>query len=140
VVGGSVMAAGDEHAPIREVALAVLVTVAVYWIVERWSVVLGSQVAGERLDRRRVVRVFADGFPMVQASYVPLIVMGVASGAGADSDLAVDIALGSVVALLLVFGAMAGRRAGITGWRLVATTIGTGALGAALIALKSVLD
>src|SRR5262245_53564799 len=111
VVGGAVMASGEEHTPIAEVAVTVLVTVAIYWIVERWSVVLGRQVAGERLSRRQALRVFADGWPLVQASYVPLVVMALSSAGGADSDLAVDVALGAIVVLLLGYGLQSGHRA-----------------------------
>jgi hypothetical protein len=101
--------------------------------------VLGSQVAGEPLNRRRVAQVFADGWPMVQVSYLPLVIMLLASVCGADADLSVNIALGSIVALLIAFGATGGRRAGLTGLALIGSAVLTGALGLALIVLKSLL-
>jgi hypothetical protein len=139
VIGGAVMASVEEHTPVDEVAVAVLVTLVIYWAAERWSQVLGSQVAGEPLNRRRVAQVFADGWPMVQVSYLPLVIMLLANVCGADADLSVNIALGSIVALLIVFGATGGRRAGLTGLALIASAVLTGALGLALIVLKSLL-
>jgi hypothetical protein len=76
---------------------------------------------------------------MVQVSYLPLVIMLLANVFGADADLSVNIALGSIVALLIVFGATGGRRAGLTGLALIASAVLTGALGLALIVLKSLL-
>jgi hypothetical protein len=139
VVGGAVMASGEPGTPIDEVAVAVLVTLIIYWAAERWSQALGTQIAGEPLVRRRLVRVFAEGWPMVQASYLPLVVMAAASISGASADLSVNLALGSIVVLLVVFGALAGRRAGLSGWTLGLTAVVTGAFGVALIVAKSLL-
>ena len=128
-----------RRTPVDEVAAAVLMTLIIYWAAERWSQVLGSQLAGEPLTTRRVVQVFADGWPMVQASYLPLVVMVLASLCGADEDLSVTVALGSIVVLLVAFGALAGRRAGVTGWPLGLVAVVSGAFGVALIVLKALL-
>jgi hypothetical protein len=140
IIGASVMASVEEHTPVHEVAEAVIVTLLIYWLAERWSVLLGTHLAGEPIDWRHAREVFADGWPMVQASYAPLVVMLLASAAGASSDLAVSLALLGNVVSLVALGTLAGRRAGLRGlWLLGAATF-TGMLGVLLIILKAVLS
>jgi hypothetical protein len=139
IIGASVMAAGEEHTPVAEVASTVIVTLIIYWLAERWSFLLGTHLTGEPITLAHAREVFAEGWSMVQASYLPLIVMLVASFAGADSDLAVNLALGATVLVLLALGRVAGRRAGLSGWALAGSAAFTGLLGALLILLKSLL-
>lgn len=139
LIGASVMAASDDDEPVAEVAVAVLVTLLIYWAAERWSNVLGAQLRERPLSRTETFRIFAAGWPMVQASYAPLLIMVVARFFGASNDLAVGLALVTNVVLLTMLGALAGRRAGLAGWTVVLSAGFTGALGLLLIVLKAVL-
>jgi hypothetical protein len=139
IIGASVMAAGEEHTPVDEVAATVVVTLIVYWLAERWSFLLGSHLTGEPITWRHARQVFAEGWSMVQASYLPLIVMLVSYFLGAEEDIAVNLALLAALVELVTLGAAAGRRAGLTKWALIGGSVFTGALGLLIIGLKALL-
>jgi hypothetical protein len=139
IVGGSVMVAGDFDTPIPDVALAVVVTLIIYWLAERWSMLLGSQLRGTPLTRHRVFEVFRLGWPMVQAAYFPLLVLVLAAIFGASNDLAVNLALLASILLLVVLGVVAGRHAQLSRWASAWSGLFTGLLGMALILLKALL-
>lgn len=139
IIGASVMAASDEDAPVTEVAAAVLITLIVYWAAERWSIVLGSQLERESFGFRDATRTFAEGWPMVKASYAPLIAMFIAKAAGSDNDNAIAIALDVSVAVLVALGVVAGRRAGLSGWGVAGSAAFTGFLGLTIVLLKAFL-
>src|SRR5215813_1881437 len=52
IIGASVIAAADPNDPLHDVVWAVLVTLIVYWLSERWSEVLASNLRGEPITRR----------------------------------------------------------------------------------------
>jgi len=139
IVGASVMVAVDYDTPVAEVAESVLLTLIIYWLAERWSVLLSSQLRGTPLTRQRVFAVFKLGWPMVQASYIPLLVLIVAGVSGAGNDHAVNLALLASIVLLVVLGAVAGHRAGLGRWGAAWSGLFTGLLGSGLILLKALL-
>jgi hypothetical protein len=139
IIGASVLAATEENTPIAEVAATVVITLLVYWLAERWSFLLGHHLTGEPIDFAHAREVFAEGFSMVQASYVPLVVMLLSWGFGAGENLAVNLALLATLVVLVLLGVVAGRRSGLRGWGLLGGAVFTGALGVLLILLKSLL-
>lgn len=138
IICASVMAAGS-HYPVGEVAGTVIITLLVYWAAERWSEVMGGTLKGERADWPHVRAVFGAGWPMVQASYTPLVIMGAAWLLGAEDDTAITIALWATIGLLAFLGSVAGRRGGLRGWSVVWAALFTGFLGAVLVGLKALL-
>jgi hypothetical protein len=138
IICASVMAA-EAGQPVGEVAIAVFITVLVYWAAERWSELVAGHLRGERLTWSQIWHVFATGWPMVQASYTPLVLMGAAWLLGANDELAINIALVTTIALLAVLGVIAGRRAGLGRWGIVGSAVFTGLLGSALVILKALL-
>jgi hypothetical protein len=139
IVGASVLAAADPADPLHDTGWAVVVTLVVYWLAERWSELLGSHLRGTVLTRRRVMEVFAHGWPMVQASYGPLVVMVVCWAFGASNQTALNAALSLSVATLVGLGVLAGRRAELPTVGVILSGLFTGALGIALILLKAIL-
>ena len=139
IVGASVLASADPADPLSDVAWAVVVTLIVYWLAERWSEVLGSRLRGEPFTRRRIAAVFGRGWPMVQASYVPLVVLLVSWALGASNATALNIALGFCVATLAALGVLAGRRADMSGWGVVGSGVFTATPGFSLILMKAFL-
>jgi hypothetical protein len=139
IVGASVLASADPADPLHDTGWAVVVTLIVYWLAERWSELLGTHLRGEPLTRRRVADVFGHGWPMVQASYGPLVVMVVVWAFGAGNMAAVNAALGVSVATLVGLGVLAGRRAELPPLGIVSSGVFTGGLGVALIFLKAIL-
>jgi hypothetical protein len=139
IVGASVLASADPADPLSDVAWAVVVTLVVYWLAERWSEVLGSRLRGEALTVRRVAAKFGHGWPMVQASYGPLLVLVIFSAFGASNTVAVNAALGFCVLTLGALGMLAGRRAGLSWWTSFGSSVFTAMLGFLLILLKAFL-
>ena len=131
------MAAVEDGTPVDEVAATVLVTVVVYWAAERWSVVLGTHLQDQPLSRQRVIQVYAEGWPMVQAPIAPLVVMLIASWFGASANASVNYALVATLIFLVALGVMVGRKAGLKRWGVVRAAAFTGFLGAVLILLKA---
>jgi hypothetical protein len=139
IVGASVLAAAEPSDELSDVAWTIVVTLIAYWLAERWSELLAGNLRGEKLTRQRVLGVFGHGWPMVQASYTPLLVLLIAWAAGASNATALNAALGVCVATLTGLGFLAGRRAGLATWAAIGSGFFTGLLGFVLILLKAVL-
>ena len=120
--------------------MSVLVTLLVYWIAEEYAEVLGEQAAGGQLPSRASIQAtLASTWPMVTASYLPLLAVVVAHVAGASDLTAANVGLVVAVALLTVHGWQAGRAAQLKrGKLLVATSIALG-LGLVMILLKDLV-
>jgi hypothetical protein len=139
VVSSGVMASAGPEVPLIGVALAVLVTVFVYWVAEQYAGILGARLAGRATTPGQVRSSLREGWPMVEASYAPLLVLLIAWLFGASRTVAILIALSFTTALLFGFGWVAGRRSGLSGAGLLASVLVAGALGLVMIVLKVAL-
>jgi hypothetical protein len=140
VVTGAVLAVGGDSLSTRQIAIALLVTLIVYWLAEQYAELVGARARDGHLPTTtEVLDSLAAAFPMVSASYLPLIVLGAVRLLGTSPEAAVDIALYAVIMLLMVHGWTAGRVSGLGGVRLFAVTIIAGILGATLVGLKAAL-
>jgi hypothetical protein len=141
VVTAAVIAAGGNQLSTTELEVTVLVTLVVYWLAEQYAELLGEHTHEGRLPRRDQVRSSLGGaWPMVSASFIPLIALLLARVAGSSAPGAAAIALAVTVVLLIVHGYSAARAAGFTGVRLVAVTGTAGLLGVAMVVLKTLLQ
>jgi hypothetical protein len=138
IISASVLAAAHEDTAF-EIGLGVFFTLLVYWLAERWSELLGSHLQGEPFDWAHVRRVFVRGWPMVQASYLPVLVLVAARLLGASVEEAVNFALFMTIVVLIGLGILAARRAGLPPVGVVASAVFNGFLGILLILLKSLL-
>jgi hypothetical protein len=115
-----------------------VVTLVVYWLAEEYAELLGEQIEAGRLpSMHRIASGLTDTWPMVTASFLPLIAAVIARLAGASSLAAANIGLAVVVLLLGVHSHAAGRAAHLTGWRLAGATATGMGLGLAMVALKN---
>ena len=137
VVTAAIFAASSQLSTVGLV-VAVVVTLVVYWLAEEYAELLGEQIEAGRLpSMRRIGGALADTWPMVTASFLPLIAAVIARLAGATTLTAANVGLSVVVVLLGVHSLAAGRAARLTGWRLAgATATGVG-LGLAMVLLKN---
>jgi hypothetical protein len=135
IVSASVMAAASQKSIIA-VVVAVIVTVFVYWVAERYAELLGELSQGHMLTKADIVHSFREGLPMIEASYAPLAVLVGAAVLGADTPTALTIAMLFTVGWLFALGFYAGRRHGLTGWPLAVVTGIAGLLGLILVILK----
>ena len=137
----AVIAAGGNQLSTAALEATVLVTLLVYWIAEQYAELLGEHTHAGRLPSMSAVRSsLAAAWPMVTASFIPLVSLLVARLLGASAPGAADVALGVTLALLVTHGHAAGRAAGLRGARLAMVTATAALLGVAMVVLKVVLQ
>jgi hypothetical protein len=139
IVSSGVMASAGPGVPLLGVAVAVLVTVLVYWVAEQYAAVLAGRLAGHATSGRQLRASLREGWPMVEASYAPLLVLLLAWLLGASRTVAILCALSFTTLLLFAFGWMAGRRSGLSGMGLLVSALVGGGLGLVMIVLKVAL-
>jgi hypothetical protein len=139
VVSSSVMVAGVGYYTAPKLAVAVLVTVLVYWLAERYAELLAHSVHGHRLTLAQSAHVLREGWPLVQASYAPLAAMILCYFFGLGVSVSVLIALLVSTALLVFLGAAGARRAGFRPFGVLVSALIAGALGLLLIGFKYLL-
>lgn len=139
VVAGSVLAAVGSDLPTWSVALAVFVTLVVYWLAEEYAGLVEHASRGHLPSWAQTRGALKAKWPIVGASYVPVVTLLLARLLGATPSNAALIALIVVVALLIVYGWRAGHAAGLRGFPLVVMTLLAGGLGLLMIVLKFVL-
>jgi hypothetical protein len=141
--------ASASEASVGLVAVAVGSTLIVYWLAERYAELLGLAASsdpdepthepGGKLTAKQVRHVLTSGWPMVQASITPLIVLLLSYLLGASTEVAIDLALIYTVVLLAFLGWLAATRARLTGWPRIAATAFTFLLGLFVVGLKASL-
>lgn len=120
--------------------VSVVVTLLVYWIAEEYAEVLGEHTAGGRLpSRTHIQRSLASSWPMVSASYMPLLAVVIAKVAGASELAAANVGLVAAIVLLTIHGWLAGRAAQLQGWKLAMVTSIATSLGLVMILLKDLV-
>jgi hypothetical protein len=141
VVGAAVLMAASLHGTLGQILVAVLVTLFVYWVAERYAHLLAVAVHGRggRATGADVWAVLREGWPMVEASYTPLIVLLVVDLLTARLAVAVITSLATSTVLLVALGYVAARRAGASGAGAVGWAVASGALGLVTVALKLLL-
>src|SRR4029453_9908070 len=76
IVASAVLAAGGGHLRTVPLAVTVLVTLLVYWAAEGYAELLSEQIHAGHLPTRGQLRASLVAiWPMVTASYVPLLVL-----------------------------------------------------------------
>jgi len=112
----------------------------VYWLAEEYAELLGEQAAGGKLPSRAYVRAaLAATWPMVSASYLPLLVVVLARLAGASAAAAANFGLVAAILLLTAHGWLAARAARLHGWQLLFAVSVAAALGLLMIVLKDLV-
>jgi hypothetical protein len=102
--------------------------------------VLGEQAEGGRLPTWASIRgMLVSTWPMVSASYAPLLALVIARAAGASALTAANVGLAVAVILLTVHGWWAGRAARLRGRQLLLSTAVAAALGIVMILLKDLV-
>jgi hypothetical protein len=136
-----VIAAGGTVLSSTALELTVLSTLIVYWVAEQYAELLGEHTHGGRLPSMAQVRAsFASSFPIVTASFLPLVSLAIARALGASALEAASIALVVAVVHLVVQGHAAGKAAHLEGIRLAAATATAGLFGVVMVVLKALLQ
>jgi hypothetical protein len=137
IIASSVLAAGADDEDITHVALSVLVTLVVYWLAEAYA----HSIAAWRVHgrRSRVFRELRSGWPLVSASFIPLLAVMLTALFGASVGAAQVV--GMICATVLLFGSgwVAARDNELAGYRRLLSGLLAASLGIVLIVLKSLL-
>jgi hypothetical protein len=139
IVGTAVMAAAHGDA-VGRLAVAVLITLLIYWVAERYAHVMARRTfLRRRLTRPELRTELSHGWELVTASYLPLIVLVSTNLLGACLTGWVLSARVCSTALLCLSGWRVGGEAQLgLGQRLLSAAV-AGAFGVVMIALKSLL-
>jgi hypothetical protein len=139
IVSSAVMASAHETKVVK-LAVAVLVTLLIYWAAERFADVMGERIVhSPELTATQLRRHLGTGWELVSASFLPLGVLIGSSLLGAALDRAVLAALICATALLFAAGWRVGREAALSPSARLLSALCSGAFGVAMIALKALL-
>jgi hypothetical protein len=134
------MAAVGGSLPIPALAVAVLVTLVVYWLAEQYAELLAEQASsGSVPDWASVRSALGTSWPIVSASFAPLVALVLAGLAGASGTTAANAGVGVAVVVLTVHGFDAARAAQLRGWRLWTATSMATVLGLMMVVLKNLV-
>lgn len=139
IVVASVLATAGTSMRTLPLAVAVFTTLLIYWLAEEYAAVGEYASAGQMPTWARIRAALAAKWPMVSASYIPLVALLAARALGATPSTAALTGLIVVVALLTVYGWRAGRSAGLDGIARLAMAAIAGGLGVVMIVLKTAL-
>ena len=120
--------------------ISVVGTLLVYWIAEEYAEILGEHTAGGQLPSLAYIRgTLAATWPMVSASFAPLLAVVLATLTGASALTAANVGLVVAMVLLAIHGWLAGRAAQLQGWKLLVATSLAAGLGLVMILLKDLV-
>jgi hypothetical protein len=125
--------------PRTELVLLLLLTGVVFWVAHVHAQLFGARLAQQALDRRAVLHVCREEWPIVKAAVPPAAAVAVSPLLGLDVQGAVWLALSVAVAGQVGWSVAAARRAGASR-RLMASTASVNlVLGLLIITFKIVL-
>ena len=140
IITAAILATAGSELHTAALVVTIVITLVVYWLAEEYAELLGEQVEGGLIPTWGYIRAaLAATWPMVTASFAPLVVLVVARLAGASIPVADNIGLAMAIVLLLIYGWTAARSAQLRGWQLALATSVAVALGLVMVLLKDVV-
>ena len=140
IITAAILDTAGGHVSTDALVVSVVVTLLVYWLAEEYAEVIGEQVQGGRLPSKASIwAALAATWPMVTASYAPLLAVVLARLAGASALTAANVGLVAAFVLLTVHGWRAGQAAQLRGRQLFFSTSIAAGLGLVMIALKDLV-
>jgi hypothetical protein len=117
IITAAILDTAGGHLSTVALVVAVVVTLVVYWLAEEYAELLGEQAEGGALPGWAYIRgALAATWPMVSASYLPLLALVAARLAGASPLTAANVGLIAAMVLLIIYAWLAGRSARLHGW------------------------
>ena len=140
IVTGAVLATAPDGFRLARVAVLLLGTLCIYWAAETYVHWMASRTLLQRnLHRDERLAVIRDGWPLVAACGVPLLLLLLEAIVGMETKKALDLTLAVNAALLFGVGWQMGRASGLVGIRRLGSATVTGLLGVLMIVLKTQL-
>ncbi|MEU9283570.1 hypothetical protein AB0D57_02285 [Streptomyces sp. NPDC048275] len=125
--------------PLIHLVLLLLLTGLVFWAAHVHAQLFGARLVQPSMDRRMVLDVCREEWPIVKAAVPPAVAVAVSPLLGLDVQGAVWLALSVAVAGQVGWSAAAARRAGAS-WRMVAISASVNlVIGLLIILFKIVL-
>ena len=140
IVTAAILSSAGDRLSAPDLVVSVAVTLSVYWVAEEYAEILGEQLANGQLPTWPYIRAaLAATWPMVTASFAPLLILILAWLLGAAPPAAANAGLAAAVVELVLYGWGAGRAAGLRGKPQLLVASAAAALGLVMIALKDVV-
>lgn len=140
IITAAILAAAGGQLRTAALVVAVVVTLVVYWSAEEYAELLGEHVSEGRLPGwAQVLAELRSTWPMVTASYGPIVALLLARLAGAGPSAAANAGLAVAVVLLVGHAWSAARAARLRGLPLIVATSVAGLLGVVMILLKNLV-
>ncbi|MET7992017.1 hypothetical protein ABZU76_14020 [Amycolatopsis sp. NPDC005232] len=140
IVTAAILTAVGGQLSTLSLAVAVVVTLLVYWTAEEYAELLGEEVEDGKLpSRAQVAAELRATWPMVTASFGPIAALLLARLAGASPVAAANTGLAVAVVVLTYHAWSAARVAHLRGMALIVTTCAAGLLGVVMILLKNLI-
>ena len=137
IVTAAILATVGTELPAVDQAVAVLITLIVYWIAHDYADLLGSHIAGAEQPGWRDIRdALTASWTMVSASFLPLVVLLAATVAGASDNNADSAGLAAAALALVLYALAAGRAASLGRRPQIVIAASAAGLGLAMIGLK----
>jgi hypothetical protein len=120
------------------IALSILISTGVFWLMEVWSELVNLRVRGP-ITRTETAMVARNESPMVAAAILPMLILLTPRLGLLTFDQAIAVALAACVVQLFVWGLAVGHAIG-KGWPTAVTVaVGDCLLGLVIVALKVVI-
>ena len=104
IITAAILAAIGDHVHTLPLTVSILVTLVVYWLAEEYAELLGEQLEGGHLPTWADVRTaLAATWPMVTASYIPLLALILAHLLGASPTAAANVGLAVAIVFLMIY-------------------------------------
>ena len=140
IITAAILATAGNELHTGGLVVTVVITLVVYWLAEEYAELLGEQAEGGRVPTWDYIRgSLTATWPMVTASFAPLVALVLARLAGATIPVADNIGLAVAIGLLMIHGWSAARAAQLRGWQLAWATSVALALGLVMVVLKDVV-
>jgi hypothetical protein len=140
IITAAILDVAGGRASTTVLVISVVVTLLVYWIAEEYAEILGEQAAAGQLPSWTSIKhALGSTWPMVTASYLPLLAVVVATVAGASALTAANVGLVIAIVQLTIHGWLAGRAAQLQGRKLLWATSVAAGLGVVMILLKDLV-
>ena len=140
VTAGLLAAEGAGRRRVTDLVISVAGTLLVFWLAHAYTDMMGGLITKGRSDGRPSLgRALREEWPIVESGLPPLLALVITRGIGAAVSTALTVALVVVVIEISGWAFLAGRRMELTHWRLVKFMLVSGALGVAIIVMKSLL-
>jgi len=127
----------EEHASPGKVALSLVSSMAVFFLAHTWSEITGERIyLGTRFSWRHAWEIALSEWPLVEATFGPLVPLLVGAAGGASAQTASTIALAVCVLQCLGWGLAVGARAYDRWWQIALSAATTSVLALAVVGLE----